>query len=67
MALRNQQSATINRCVAAHAADMLLQLLFGQLKYFSLYFSLDPGASNARYVTRENVAAAIRMSAEEVF
>lgn len=67
IALRNVQSATINRCVAAHAADMLLQLLLGQLKYFSLYFSLDPGTSNARYITRENVAAAIRTSPQELF
>ncbi len=67
IALRNVQSATINRCVAAHAADMLLQLLLGQLKYFALYFSLGPGTSHARYITRENIAAAIRMEAEEVF
>lgn len=67
IALRNVQSATINRCVAAHAADMLLQLLLGQLKRFSFYFSLDPGTSNARYVTREGVAAAIRMDVNELF
>lgn len=67
IALRNLQSATINRCVAAHAADMLLQLLLGQLKRFSLYFSLDPGTSNARYITRENVAAAIRSDTQELF
>lgn len=67
IALRNVQSATINRCVAAYAADMLLQLLLGQLKYFSLYFSLGPGTSHARYITRENISASIRMSAEEVF
>ena len=67
IALRNLQSATINRCVAAHAADMLLQLLLGQLKRFSFYFSLDPGTSNARYVTRESVAAAIRMNVNELF
>lgn len=67
IALRNLQSATINRCVAAHAADMLLQLLLGKLKRFALYFSLDPGTSNARYVTRENVAAAIRMTKSELY
>lgn len=67
IALRNVQSATINRCVAAHAADMLLQLLLGQLKRFSQYFSLDPGTSNARYVTRESVAEAIRMGTDELF
>lgn len=67
IALRNVQSATINRCVAAHAADMLLQLLLGHLKYFALYFSLDPGTSHARYITRENIATAIRMDAPEVF
>lgn len=67
IALRNVQSATINRCVAAYTADMLLQLLLGQLKYFALYFSLGPGTSHARYITRENIAAAIRMSTEEVY
>lgn len=67
IALRNVQSATINRCVAAHAADMVLQLLLGQLKRFSLYFSLDPGTSNTRYVTRASVAAAIRMAVNELF
>lgn len=67
IALRNVQSATINRCVAAYAADMLLQLLLGQLKYFTLYFSLGPGTAHARYTTRENVAAAIRTSREDVF
>lgn len=67
IALRNVQSATINRCVVAHAADMLLQLLLGQLRYFALYFSLDPGAANARYVTRENIAAAIHMNPQELF
>ncbi|MDL1894872.1 thiamine biosynthesis protein ThiF [Anaerolineae bacterium CFX7] len=67
IALRNVQSVIINRCVAAHAADMLVQLLLGQLKRFSLYFSLDPGTSNARYVIRENVAAAIRVDVNELF
>ena len=67
IALRNVQSATINRCVAAYAADMLLQLLLGQLKYFALYFSLGPGTSHARYITRENIAAAIRMRTEGMF
>lgn len=67
IALRNLQSATINRCVAAHAADMLLQLLLGQLRSFSFYFSLDPGTSNARYVTREGVAAGLKMTTDELF
>ncbi len=67
IALRNVQSATINRCVAAFASDMLLQLVLGQLKLFALYFSLGPGTSHARYITRENVAAAIRMSTEDVY
>lgn len=66
IALRNVQSATINRCVAAYAGDMLLQLLLGQLKYFALYFSLGPGTSHARYITRENIATSIRMDVGEV-
>ena len=56
----NHQALTVNKQVAAHAAAMLRQFLAGELRYFALYFDQASGTARSRYITPENIQAAIR-------
>jgi PRTRC genetic system ThiF family protein len=60
IAAANRQALTVNKQVAAHAAAMLSQFLAGELRYFALYFDQASGTARSRYVTPENVKAAVR-------
>jgi PRTRC genetic system ThiF family protein len=60
MARRNAQALTINRKVAAEAADYLLRLLVTRdLRRFATYIDLPSGVVRSRYTTPEQVAAVI--------
>ncbi len=62
MAAANRQALTVNKQAAAHAAAMLSQFLAGELRYFALYFDQGSGTARSRYITPENVNAAVRKS-----
>jgi len=40
---------------------MLSQFLAGELRYFALYFDQASGTARSRYITPENIEAAVRI------
>jgi PRTRC genetic system ThiF family protein len=66
LAWSNHQSATINRRIAAEAADYLLLLLTGQLKRFATFIAMDAGSARSQYTTPSEIAKVLGLRAEEL-
>ncbi len=66
MAWLNHQSATINRRIAAEAADYLLLLLTGQLKRFATFIAMDAGAARSQYTTPSEIARSVGLQPDEL-
>ncbi len=66
LAWLNHQSATINRRVAAEAADYLLLLLSGQLKRFATFIAMDAGSARSQYTTPSEIARVVGLQPEEL-
>ena len=68
MAVADTQSLSINKRMAAEAADYLCRLLGGgRLLKFATYLDLASGSARSRYITPASVAAACNLSPEALF
>jgi len=68
MAVADTQSLTINKRMAAEAADYLCRLLGGgRLLKFATYLDLASGSTRSRYITPVAIAAACNRSPEALF
>ena len=59
--LASAQSLMVNQRTAATAAGMLFRLAEGSLNIYAAYFDLPSGTAHPRFISRNNVAAAVGM------